>query len=253
MSYWSTTIRFSVLAAVCWWAGGCNQITDSSSDETKNPHYQAGTSRKISRDYAGAIEAFEKAIEANPQSAMAHYELGLLYYENARDYAEAIHYFNRYLKLRPNAPQRELLNQFIVVCKQELAKDVSLAIVNQQVQRQLDELIRDNLGLKLKVETLSQELMLSTNRPPTPQLLATNLPPARPSPSTTAAPRTPAPPAPRETPPPSKTRTHTVRAGDTPASIARQYGVKLSSLMAANPRLDPKRLRVGQTVNVPGH
>jgi LysM repeat protein len=46
-------------------------------------------------------------------------------------------------------------------------------------------------------------------------------------------------------------RSYTVRAGDTPISIAKQFGVKLEALQAANPKLDARRLRVGQVINLP--
>jgi LysM repeat protein len=42
-----------------------------------------------------------------------------------------------------------------------------------------------------------------------------------------------------------------VKTGETPSLIARKYGVKLEALMAANPNLDPHRLRVGQTLKIP--
>jgi LysM repeat protein len=48
------------------------------------------------------------------------------------------------------------------------------------------------------------------------------------------------------------TRTHTVKAGETPSLIARKYGVKLESLMAANPSVDARRLKVGQLLRIPG-
>jgi LysM repeat protein len=48
------------------------------------------------------------------------------------------------------------------------------------------------------------------------------------------------------------TRTHTVKSGETPSLIARQYGVKLESLMAANPSVDARRLKVGQLLRIPG-
>ncbi len=50
---------------------------------------------------------------------------------------------------------------------------------------------------------------------------------------------------------PTEARTHKVQAGDTPSSIARKYGVKVDALLAANPGLNPKRLQVGQVLNVP--
>jgi LysM repeat protein len=49
----------------------------------------------------------------------------------------------------------------------------------------------------------------------------------------------------------SPARTHKVQAGETPSSIAKRYGVKLDTLMAANPGLNPTRMKVGQSVNVP--
>jgi LysM repeat protein len=46
-------------------------------------------------------------------------------------------------------------------------------------------------------------------------------------------------------------RTHTVVAGETFAAIARKSGVGLAALEAANPGVTPKKLRVGQTLNLP--
>jgi len=34
-------------------------------------------------------------------------------------------------------------------------------------------------------------------------------------------------------------------------AIAKKYGIKVDSLMAANPRLEARRLQVGQAVNIP--
>lgn len=44
---------------------------------------------------------------------------------------------------------------------------------------------------------------------------------------------------------------YTVKAGDYPAKIARAHGVSTSDLMAANPGLDPTKLKVGQKINLP--
>ena len=40
-------------------------------------------------DYKGAIESFSKALEVNPRSAKAHFELGWLYEEKDPDPAAA--------------------------------------------------------------------------------------------------------------------------------------------------------------------
>ena len=46
-------------------------------------------------------------------------------------------------------------------------------------------------------------------------------------------------------------RTHTVKAGETASIIARKYGLKLDALLVANPRIEPRRLRAGQTLSIP--
>ena len=42
-----------------------------------------------------------------------------------------------------------------------------------------------------------------------------------------------------------------VAAGETAVRIAHRYGISLDALLAANPGLEPKRMRVGQLLNIP--
>jgi LysM repeat protein len=44
---------------------------------------------------------------------------------------------------------------------------------------------------------------------------------------------------------------HEVSAGETMGYIAREYGVPLADLQAANPRIRPRRLRIGALITVP--
>lgn len=46
--------------------------------------------------------------------------------------------------------------------------------------------------------------------------------------------------------------TYTVRSGDTPGQIARQFNVETADLMRVNGITDPRRIRVGQLLNIPG-
>lgn len=46
--------------------------------------------------------------------------------------------------------------------------------------------------------------------------------------------------------------TYTVKPGDTPGAIAKRFGISASSLMAANNISDPRKLRVGATLVIPG-
>ena len=47
-------------------------------------------------------------------------------------------------------------------------------------------------------------------------------------------------------------RTYVVRAGDSFWAISRRLNISLSSLQRANPGINPQRLAVGRTINIPG-
>lgn len=79
-------------------------------------------------------------------------------------------------------------------------------------------------------------------------------PAVSPSPAAREAVPSPAPATPpaQATPEPSpEPRTYVVKAGDTPAIIARQFGVSVEALMRANNITDPRALRVGQRLVIP--
>lgn len=250
--------RCVLLLCSCVCLSGCFLWSGSSLDEHKDPNFLAGLSRKRAMNYSGAAEAFEKALEANPRSASAHLELGLLCYENLGDFAAAIYHFERYLKLNPKSNRSDSVQQYITYCKQELTKGLPLASLNQQVQRELEKmekLMRENSDLRQQVEQLKTQTAQRASGPS----------PATPDERTTA-PLAQVQSANNRVPvegaatagvreasarPVSSSRTHVVKPGETPFSIARAYGVPLASLLGANPGLDPKRLRPGQPLSLP--
>jgi tetratricopeptide (TPR) repeat protein len=248
LSCWAT-------ALICLGACGCFPSARSPLDEQKEPHFLAGKARVNSLDYKGAIEAFEKALEANPRSASAHFELALLHEKGETDFAAAIYHFEQYLRFRPEAENAEIVRQRILACKQELARAVSLGPVTQTMQRDLERLTAENREMRRQLEAwqayYTNRAQLGMNPPPLlssqPGSVASSssvrTSQAIPEPAGSSAisrpPTTPA------------SRTHTVKSGESPYSIARKYGVKVEALMAANPSLNPKRLRIGQTLTIP--
>lgn len=66
-----------------------------------------------------------------------------------------------------------------------------------------------------------------------------------------AAPQPPAADAPQP-PAAADAQTHTVAPGESLSAIARQFGVTVEDLMAANPGLDPGGLQIGITIRLPG-
>src|SRR5437016_4933324 len=85
----------------CFYWSACTPTGESNVDERKDSDFIAGQNRARSLDYAGAVQAYEKALETNPRSAPAHFELGLIDYLNLPDYAAAIYHFQKFLELRP--------------------------------------------------------------------------------------------------------------------------------------------------------
>jgi LysM repeat protein len=231
---------------------GCMPSSQSLTDEEKEPHFLAGKSSINTMDYKGAIEEFEKALKVNPESGAAHFEIACLYVQKEPDPAAAIYHFEQYLKLRPDAANAETVRQLILTCKQDLAKTVLPLPITPGMQHQFEQLADDNRRLREENEKwktyFAGRVSTPTNPggPPEIQVRTTPQSPAAPAESSTLSNRS------VETRQPAvAARKHTVADGETPSSIARKYGVKLDALMAANPGLDPRRMRIGQTLNIP--
>src|SRR5512137_2361023 len=96
-------LRIAPLLLASLVLSGC--LPSAPSDEEKEPYFMAGKSRVNTMDFKGAIDSFEKAVELNPKSASAHFELGWLYDQKESDPAAAVYHYERYLKLSPNSPK----------------------------------------------------------------------------------------------------------------------------------------------------
>ena len=239
---------------------GCLPSDQNQSEEEKEPHFVLGKSRINAMDYQGAVQAFEESLETNPHSAAAHFELGWLYDEKESDPAAAIFHYQQYLKLSPNAGNAEVIRQRIESCKQQLAADVLPLPSTPAAQKQINQLIEQNQQLQDEVNKwhayyASQTAVKNPSAPApdssvtpatanpasTPQTANSSAPAGKPvdrGPAHSSATR-------------AALRTHRVAAGETPVRIARQYGVSLDALLAANPGLEPRRMRVGQILNIP--
>ena len=225
---------------------GCEPGSESGSDEQKDPRFLSGRNRAANLDYKGAIEEFEKALEANPRSASAHFELGLLNEKETRNYAAAIYHFEQHLRLRPDSGYADRAKDRIRSCKMDLVKNEILAPVNQGMQRDLERLTAENLLLKRQLEALQMQL---TTRNAVQANTTSN--PAPPEPALNPGARSGDTPSRPASPATARSRLHTVQSGETFTSIADKYNVKLAAFMAANPRVEPRRMKVGQTLNIP--
>ncbi len=254
--------RFWFGVSVLWFGialSGCLPSDQNQSDEEKEPHFVLGKSRINAMDYQGAVEAFEESLDVNPHSAAAHFELGWLDDEKESDPAAAIYHYQQYLKLCPSAGNTEVIKQRIESCKQELAADVLPLPSTPAAQKQITQLVEENQQLQDEVNKWRAYFAS--------QAAAKNQPPTTPPPNPGQPVANPSPPPVHDVSPgaggsssdhpvhatPTKPilGTHTVAAGETAVRIARRYGITLDALLAANPGLEPRRMRVGQVLNIP--
>jgi LysM repeat protein len=242
------------LIGVC--ATGCFPDGDSQLDEQKEPHFLTGKNLASALDYPGAINAFEKALEVNPHSASAHFELAWLY-ERTADNAAAIYHYERFLKYRPNSDKADLAKAHVNACKMELAKTISaLGPLPASAQRDVERMMLENRDLRAQVAQWQAYYASGAGRPPTSGSATPSAGVSHPGPTAAQAESQRASPAPI-TPIANRAattpigRTHTVKERETPSSIARRYGVSLSALLSANPQMRPTRLQPGQVLSIP--
>jgi tetratricopeptide (TPR) repeat protein len=258
-SFRAVPFRRSILPMLCcafaFALAGCRPGAGGG-DEQKEPYFLRGKNRLQARDYVGAIEGFEKALDVNPRSASAHFELGILYEQQQGDYAAALYHYQKAVTLRGDMPSAELARQRIQECKRELAKTVITPVSTQNLQKTVDDLRAENQVLKQQLQSWQAYYAsrgLPTNAPP-------YVPPVIPQPSTTRTEITPARPdtttrtdstARAQSPPASTRKLHTISAGENFGSIARRYRISTAALQSANPTIDERRLRPGQALVIP--
>jgi LysM repeat protein len=237
-------------------AGGCFPSGDSPLDEQKEPHFITGKNLATQMDFQGAIDSFEKALEVNPHSSSAHFELAWLYENKATvpDYAAAIYHYDRFLKLSPKSDKADLVRAHINSCKLELSKTVA-AFSPWPGQHDMENLMIENKNLKAQIVQL-QSAVASRAPAPVP------VPTAQPAPTRSAAPAPTAADPVRAAPittvlasprvaANASPHTHTVKSGENPSTIAREYGISTAALMAANPQVRATHLQVGQSLTIP--
>jgi len=241
--------------------GGCFMPSDRQLDEQKDQYFIAGKAALNRFDYKGAAQAFEKALEVNPRSASAHFELGVLYEQKLQgenNYAIAIYHYNRFLQLRPDSEYAGVVTQRIMACKTELAKPIIFPPGSQALQREMEQLKVENAQLKTQIEAwrayaASLASGAKAQAPPVPVAgggtpVAQGQGPVSPGPP---APATLSSNAPVSRAPAAGMRQYSVQSGDTPTSIARKHNVSLNALLSANPGVDPRHLKIGQVLKIP--
>ncbi len=181
-------------------------------------------------DFSRAINLYEAALDDSPRCADVHYKLALLYDDKLNDPLNALHHFKRYLILNPKGSRANDVKNFIK--RDEIALATSLSGDLVVPRADAARLRNENLNLRKELD----EGASKTRTPEKALVQDRHLDKS----SARKAGR----------------RTYVVQAGDTLASISRQFyhsSKRWKEILDANKKSidNPGKLRVGQTLTIP--
>lgn len=260
---------------LCATLAGCDWLNRPAGDPRRESNYQDALRWTDQGRWDTARESFYRALETNPQNLFAHLALGDLYRSRLTNQVLALYHYHRYLELGRAQNQGEFRDQSaadgIRNAEVELARRYAERMFRDQQQHELDSLRQTNAVLVQRIDSLNhhisllnRQLQFATNGAgladrTSPQPYPSQQPQAQPQPQgRTAQPAQPqadprrTTPLPPTTPTPAPaTRSHRIQAGDNLSTLSRQYRVTVQAIQAANPGLDPRRLRPGQVIQIP--
>ena len=225
-----TTGWFFLLAGLVL-LSGCER---SPFDRTEQSMDQ-GEQKQAARDYRGAINAYEHALDGTEKTADAHFRMGIIYTEKLNDPVSAVHHFRRYMELSPNGAH---VNE----AKSNLAR-LELTLATNLAG---GTLISHTEAMRLKTENSDLRK----------QLAARNNPNAAPAGSPTVGDAGKAGKRNADGKPAPGARTYQVQPGDTLASISRKFyktKVRAKDIQDANLNAvpDAAKLKTGQVLIIP--
>ncbi|HAB19934.1 MAG TPA: hypothetical protein DCE44_26325 [Verrucomicrobiales bacterium] len=261
------SVALGLLAVLVW--SGCDRMGGSPGAEEREANYIAGQNFRIQHQLDKAIDSFEQAVLVNPSSAAAHLALADLFFQRSAFINSAYHY-NRHQQLlerRGQKPDSTVAGR-LEACELQLALKYSQQLSRQQTDTELEVLRRQLAEKDSTIQRLQAELLLRPalgpsgigtsggTQPTAPQANGlTNPVPSNPTVPTSGQGTTRSgesnPGTTPERPRAPTPRSHVVRSGETPAAIARKYGVSTRALLAANPGLSPTRMKVGTVLRIP--
>ena len=262
-----------VAASGLVWLTGCDRLGGGPGSEQRETSFVEGQNFAIQGQKEKAISSFEQAVLANPSNASAHLALGDLYYGQL-EFIDAAYHYHRYVQLMERRGQRPDISagDNLRNCEMQMAIKFSRELSRQQNDLEIENLRRQITEKEGTIQQLRTELLQrsptnqvaiaaagggasgrSTTSDPNPASRGVTQPPTGPVEPVLGGGSTNRPPTGgvAERPRAATGRSHAVRSGETPSIIARKYGVTVKALMAANPGVNPNRLKVGTVLKLP--
>ncbi len=137
---------------------GCKENSINVIDETEEPHYRRGQSLLRDGRDKDALEAFLKVIDKRKDAAESHVEAGRIHMDHFNDSINAIYHFQKYLEIKPDSRQAELLKQLIRTAQKKYVK----SLPGYFFESKADQASIDETVMKLKAENEKLKIQLVT-------------------------------------------------------------------------------------------
>lgn len=146
-----------ILCLSCLGPSGCGpRAARMDKQEINHPLIQKAIELIKYGDEDAAIALFKKSLDKEPTLARAHLELAFLYDKPTRDYVRAVHYYQRYLELRPDSDKKEMIEERIRMAK--LAFAATLIPQSVAGAERMMSLEKENAVIKMDNEYLRNEM-----------------------------------------------------------------------------------------------
>ncbi len=154
---------------------GCSNGGSSAIAEKDETAYKRGQRMLDEQRPDEALAAFLNVIEQRPHDAAeSHLEAGRIYLETMDDPVSAIFHFRRFLEYAPDSERESLVRQMILTAEKRFAtqlpgKPLESKMEQLELLQMLDELRKENDGLKQQLASLRQERTEPADDQPTAQ------------------------------------------------------------------------------------
>ena len=92
--------------------------------ENAHPAFKRGVNKMDDEEYKEAAENFEKYLTFNYNSSRTHYKLAELYNDYLDDPFLAVYHFRQYLKIKPDASDREIITTWIESAEEKMVEKI---------------------------------------------------------------------------------------------------------------------------------
>lgn len=146
------SLVFLLLSTWLW--SGCSPDAFLVSEEDRDRNFRKALDAERAGDFEGAAEFYERALEKNPRSAVANFNYAALCESRLKRFPDAVHYYQRYLKIRPEDPKADDIRRRITSCTERIASSVPLLIRSETIARDLEAMRNENTALRGQITNL---------------------------------------------------------------------------------------------------